>query len=304
MLFHDARSFFVLSPSLSLCLSFYSFYFAGEKRFSNWNKILFRRGVEITGPERPRTSLPCPRYFLVRATTSNASTHDACTRRSHAWRFVSTSRLVVFLCFGWHRPTSCRFLFPGPRVLRSLPSFSFFSSLFPSLSLSLSLHLCLYRARGYEQEYKTGDIVLARRRFPSRVEFGLISRNSNLLLFFSFFFSTIRVSIFIVGRKFGDYSRVPGCGDSSVHVWIHRRRQSRITGDSLGRAKPTRFERWLLLSNNARCFYFPRFFLFIESQVERGTFVRVSFSFIPGSRWDGWCCCYNVADGGLAVVLW
>ena len=187
MLFHDARSFFVLSLSLSLSLSFYSFYFAGEKRFSNWNKILFRRGVEITGPERPRTSLPCPRYFLVRATTSNASTHDACTRRSHAWRFVSTSRLVVFLCFGWHRPTSCRFLFPGPRVLRSLPSFSFFSSLFPSLSLSLSLHLCLYRARGYEQEYKTGDIVLARRRFPSRVEIGLLV---GILTYFSSFLSS------------------------------------------------------------------------------------------------------------------
>lgn len=86
-----------------------------------------------------------------------------------------------------------------------------------SLSLPLSLHLCLYRARGYEQEYKTGDIVLARRRFPSRVEFGLISRNSSLLLFFYFFFSTIRVSIFIVGGKF---SRVPGRSDSSIAGFI------------------------------------------------------------------------------------
>ena len=94
---------------------------------------------------------------------------------------------MVFLCFGWHRPTSCRFLFPGPRVLRSLPSFSFFSSLFPSLSLSLSLHLCLYRARGYEQEYKTGDIVLARRRFPSRVEIGLLV---GILTYFSSFLSS------------------------------------------------------------------------------------------------------------------
>ena len=176
---------------------------------------------------------------------------------------------------------------------------SFPLSLSLSFSSSLSLSSAWIRTRVQDRRHCTCATT-----FPKSSRDWPISRNSNLLLFFSFFFSTIRVSIFIVGRKFGDYSRVPGCGDSSVHVWIYRRRQSRITGDSLGRAKPTRFERWLLLSNNARCFYFPRFFLFIESQVERGTFVRVSFSFIPGSRWDGWCCCYNVADGGLAVVLW
>ena len=178
--------------SLSLSLSFYSFYFAGEKRFSNWNKILFRRGVEITGPERPRTSLPCPRYFLVRATTSNASTHDACTRRSHAWRFVSTSRLVVFLCFGWHRPTSCRFLFPGPRVLRSLPSFSFFSSLFPSLSLSLSLLLFLFISVSIERvdtNKSTRPETLYLRDDVSQVESSL-ALLVGILTYFSSFLSS------------------------------------------------------------------------------------------------------------------
>lgn len=172
---------------LSLSLSFYSFYFAGEKRFSNWNKILFRRGVEITGPERPRTSLPCPRYFLVRATTSNASTHDACTRRSHAWRFVSTSRLVVFLCFGWHRPTSCRFLFPGPRVLRSLPSFSFFSSL--SLSLFLFISVSIERV---DTNKSTRPETLYLRDDVSQVESSLALLVGILAYFSSFIFSFLQ----------------------------------------------------------------------------------------------------------------
>ena len=313
MLFHDARSFFVLSPSPSLLsVSLFIRFISPAKSGSligtkfffvvAW-KLRGQRGLEhryrvpdISWLEPPRRTLR--RTMLVRG---DPTLEDSYLRLVWWFSFVlaGIGQLPAVFYSPGHAYYAAFLLFPF-----SLLSFPLSLSLSLSLSLTLSLHLCLYRARGYEQEYKTGDIVLARRRFPSRVEFGLISRNSNLLLFFSFFFSTIRVSIFIVGRKFGDYSRVPGCGDSSVHVWIHRRRQSRITGDSLGRAKPTRFERWLLLSNNARCFYFSRFFLFIESQVERGTFVRVSFSFIPGSRWDGWCCCYNVADGGLAVVLW
>lgn len=87
------------------------------------------------------------------------------TRRSHAWRFVSPSRLAVFLCFGWHRPTSCRFLFPGPRVLRSPPSF------FPYL-----FFFFFSLARGYENK-KNEDIVFGD---VSQAKSGIICWGHNL----------------------------------------------------------------------------------------------------------------------------
>lgn len=129
---------------------------SGEKRFSNWNKILFRRGVEITGPGRPRTSLPRPRYFLVKATTSNASTHDACIHEAIPRLEIRIS--VSFGGFPLFWLASANFLpFSIPRATRVTQS-SFF---FP---LSLLL-LLLSRAWIREQEERRHCI---RRRFPSQ----------------------------------------------------------------------------------------------------------------------------------------
>lgn len=116
----------------------------GEKRFSNWNKILFRRGVEITGPGRPRTSLPRPRYFLVKA-TSNASTHDACIHEAIPRLEIRIS--VSFGGFPLFWLASTNFLpFSIPRATRVTQSSFFFLYLF---FFFFSL------ARGYENE----DIV-------------------------------------------------------------------------------------------------------------------------------------------------
>lgn len=108
----------------------------------NWNKIFFlaRRG-NYGGQKERGTSLPRPRYFLVRA-TSNASTHDTCTRGGPTLG-DSYLRLVWWFSF---------VLAPGidqlPAVFYSpsharitQPSFFFLYLLFLHLSLFLSFFL-------------------------------------------------------------------------------------------------------------------------------------------------------------------
>lgn len=90
-------------------------------------------------------------------------------------------------------------------------------SLSPSFSSSPSLSSAWIRTRVQDRRHCTCATTFPK---SSRVKFGLISRNSSLLLFFYFFFSTIRVSIFIVGGKFDDYSRVLGRSDSSIAGFI------------------------------------------------------------------------------------
>lgn len=149
---------------------------SGEKRLSNWNKLLFRVGVEITWPERPGTSLPRPRYFLVRA-TSNASTHDACTAA------IPRLEMRISVSFGgfplfWL--ASANFLpFSIPRATR-ITQPSFFFPLSPLRSVSLRLSSFVSQATGSRRRLETLYTTTVPKASGiirwSGFEFGLIAR--------------------------------------------------------------------------------------------------------------------------------